>query len=372
MQLRLLRAEGFNPLPQGAGHYVAALQTKKGELEALAHTSPQTWSRLTPLIQILGTKNPKGPLKAPTVRNWVKNVASAVGDHPFLMDILRLRPAQTTLTPAGGQPVLECLYQAARKRDLQFVPVFPVGDASPSYLNLVRDATLHDGRGVALRWNVVQTMPPPGSTLTDLLSKTLTTLETDFTSADLLLDLGYLSPDVDLPADDIAASVNEAAKAGAWRNIVLLGTSMPATLGCIPEGEVGAIPRREWELWSALSNPNFKLERLPSYGDYAIQHPKPPQDDSGMGMRANIRYTTKNVTLIARGRGAVVQEGKQQYSELCRQLTKQPEFAGGDFTWGDRIIQGCAEGMIPPGAQGLWRAVGTSHHLRLVTDQLPR
>jgi hypothetical protein len=369
MQMRLLQPQVFNPLPQGTGHYVAALQTKKGELDALAHTLPETWLRLTPLIQILGTKNPKGPLKAPTVRTWVKNVASAVGDHPCFLDILRLRPTQRTLTAAGEQPVLGCLYEAARKRGLRFVPVFPVGDANPRYPDLVRNATLHDGRGVALRWNVVQTMPPPGSTLTDLLAKTLTTLETDFTSADLLLDLGCLSPDVDLPVDSIAASVNEAAKAGAWRNIVLLGTSMPATLGCIPEGEIGTIPRREWRLWSALSNPDLKLERRPSYGDYAIQHPKPPQD-GGMGMRANIRYTTKHLTLVARGKGAVFQEGKQQYSDLCRQLTSHSEFAGADFSWGDGIIQGCADGVIPPGAQGLWRAVGTSHHLRLVTDQL--
>jgi hypothetical protein len=371
MQLRLLPPQKFNPLPQGTGHYVPTLQSKKGELEALAHASLETWSRLTPLIQILGTKSPKGPLKAPTVRTWVKNVALAVGDHPCFLDILRLRPTQKTLTAAGEQPVLRCLYEAARKRDLRFVPVFPVGDANPHYPGLVRDATLHDGRGVALRWNVVQTMPPPGSTLTDLFSKTLTTLETDFPSADLLLDLGYLSPDIDLLADSVAASVNEAAMAGRWRNIVLLGTSMPATLGCIPEGEVGTIPRREWDLWSALTNPNLKVKYRPSYGDYGIQHPKPPQD-GGMGMRANIRYTTKHLTLVARGKGAVVQEGKQQYSELCRHLTSRSEFAGPEFSWGDGMIQGCADGVVPPGAQDLWRAVGTSHHLRLVTDQLSR
>ena len=373
MQLRLLQREAFNPLPLGAGHYVAALQTKAGERSALAEASPKTWSRMTPLIQVLGPKKPKGPLRAPTVRGWAKDVASVVGDHPCFLDILRLQPTQATVMAAGQQqPLLTYLYQAVRKHGLRFVPVVPVGDPRASYRDLVRDAAAEDGRGVALRWKALEVMPPPGMTPAELLSKTLAALESNLTTADLLVDLGYLSPDADLPPETVAERLNAAAAMGPWRNIVLLGTSMPATLGCIAEGEVGALPRREWDLWSALSDPNLKLKRLPSYGDYAIQHPKPPQDGGGPGMRANIRYTTQHATLIARGRGSITQEGKRQYVELCRQLTKRQEFAGADSSWGDRTIQSCADGMIPPGAQDLWRGVGTSHHLRLVTDQLPR
>jgi hypothetical protein len=352
---------------------VPALQTKAGERSALAEASPETWSRMTPLIQVLGPKKPKGPLRASTVRGWVKEVASVVREHPCFLDILRLQPAQATITAdRQQQPLLTCLYQAARKRGLRFVPVFPVGDARDAYLRLVRDAAAEDGRGVALRWKALDIMLPPGMTPAGLLSRTLATIETDLTNADLVIDLGYLSPDVDLPPETIATLLNAAAGIGPWRNIVLLGTSMPATLGCIPEGEIGTLPRREWELWSALSDADLRLNRLPSYGDYAIQHPKPPQDGGGPGMRANIRYTTKHDTLVARGRGSITQEGKRQYIELCRQLTKREEFAGADSSWGDRIIQACADGIIPPGAQDLWRGVGTSHHLRLVTDQLPR
>jgi hypothetical protein len=372
MQLRLLKAEAFNPLPLGAGHYVAALQTKSGERSALAEAAPETWSRMTPLIQVLGPKMPKGPLQAPTVRGWAKEVASVVEDRPCFLDILRLQPAQPTVTAARQQqqPLLSCLYQAARKRGLRFVPVFPVGDSRLSYVDLVRDAAAEDGRGVALRWRALEVMLPPGMSPAELLSRALAALEADLTNADLLVDLGYLSPDVDLVPEAIAGFVNAAAGMGPWRNIVLLGTSMPSTLGCIPEGEVGVLPRREWDLWSTLSE--LKLKRLPSYGDYAIQHPKPPQDGGGPGRRANIRYTTRHATLIARGRGSITQEGKRQYMELCRQLTKREEFAGADSSWGDRTIQACADGMIPPGAQDLWRGVGTSHHLRLVTDQLPQ
>lgn len=87
-------------------------------------------------------------------------------------------------------------------------------------------------------------------------------------------------------------------------------------------------------------------------------------------MRANIRYTSDNVTLVARGRGAVVQEGREQYRELCRMLVDRPEFVGSAYSWGDEQIAACASGAIEPGWQNLWRGAGSSHHLRLVTEQV--
>src|SRR5260370_41117168 len=140
---------------------------------------------------------------------------------------------------------------------------------------------------------------------------------------------------------------------------------MPDTLGggIVQEGSIGRWPRREWDLWSALRTSG--IVRLPTFGDYAIQHPRPPLegDPSGPGQRANIRYTTDEVTLVPRGVGAVIQEGREQYRALCRQLGVQPEYAGRDFTWGDGLIADFADGSDEPGWQNHWRGAGTSHHL---------
>jgi hypothetical protein len=125
-------------------------------------------------------------------------------------------------------------------------------------------------------------------------------------------------------------------------------------------------------LWCALTE--LGLSRRPTFGDYAIQNPDPPLDDqpSGPGQRANIRYTTDAATLAPRAVGAVIQEGAEQYRQLCRQLVAQPEFAGADFSWGDLQIAECADGVGEPGWQNRWRGAGTSHHLRHVVDQLAR
>jgi hypothetical protein len=182
-----------------------------------------------------------------------------------------------------------------------------------------------------------------------------------------MIDLEYLDPDDDYDADSLATSINEMSSVGAWRSIVVLGTTMPKTLSSIEEGTLGILPRREWALWTELHK--SKVGRKPAFGDYAIQHPRPP-DGGGPGMRANIRYTVAAHTLIARGRGSVLQEGNEQYRELCQKIVARPEYSGRLYTWGDKVIDDCAKSAIEPGSQSLWRGVGTSHHLRFITDQL--
>jgi hypothetical protein len=368
MQLPFITGESFVPLPHGNGQYVAALQNRKGELDALATASAETWSRLAPLIHIVGPKNPKDQLRIATVRGWIKRVAAAVGDHPCFLDILRLNPTYPTAMTGGQQrPVLACLFEAARNRGVQFVPVLPV-DHKQAHADLVCAATLVDGRGVALRYAVLGTVPPAGRSPATLVADALRTLDREPADADLLLDLGWLSPEIDVDAGDLVKLMGEMISIGAWRSVVLMGTSMPATLSCVREGEIGLLPRREWQLWKEIRRAGCK--RVPTYGDYAIQHPKPPHDPGGPGMRANIRYTVDHETVVARGVGAVMLEGNEQYRELCRKLVSRTDFTGPSYSWGDKVIHDCAVGLMAPGAQGLWRGAGTSHHLRFVTQQL--
>jgi Beta protein len=169
--------------------------------------------------------------------------------------------------------------------------------------------------------------------------------------------------------DDIAVALREMGAVGQWRCLVVIGTSIPTTLSCVKEGTVGAIRRREWDLWSGLAQ--CELPRMPAFGDYAIQHPEPPKDDvAGNTMRANIRYTAATETIVARGRGPVSQEGNEQYRDLCKQLVARSEFAGAAYSWGDTVIEECANGLREPGSQNLWRGAGTSHHVQLVTDRV--
>lgn len=373
IQLGFQNAE-FAPVLGGTGHYVAAVQNKPGELDALRHASPETWSRLTPLVEIVGRKKRPAAYRQETVARWVKHVAEAVGSRPCFLDILRLRPGHPAATPEGTSPVLTVIHAAARKRGMAFVPVLPLGgDDNADHARLVADAAACDGRGAALRYPILRLALEPGATHTTVLSEALASLAIDVTCADVLVDLGYLSGDEELQAGDVGEALEEVTAVGKWRSVVLLGTSMPSMLGgAVAEGTIGELPRREWELWSTLRRK--PPGRLPTYGDYVVQHPDPPYDDDGGGpsMRANIRYTINGATLVVRGRGSVIQEGREQYRDLCQQLISRPEFAGPDFSWGDALIAACATGEIEPGWQNQWRGAGSSHHFRVVTEQVSR
>jgi hypothetical protein len=367
MQIRLLQPEPLVPLPVDSGHYVAALQNHAGELDALKHASAQTWELMTPLVQFVGPKKPDGPLTASRVAGWVKRLADAVGSHPFYLDVMRLPPTWPVATTEGEVPVLKELYGSARRRQLRFVPVAWVSESSDEHLALVADAALEDGDGVALRYRIRTVVPPAGTSHEEQLRSVLTALGRAVDNADLLIDLDYIDPDVDLNAGDTAALLNGVMSVGPWRSVVLLGTSMPRTLKGIPEQSLGSLARREWELWSQLDQ--LGVARMPAFGDYAVQFPWPPQENSGPGMRANVRYTVARETLIARGL-AVLQEGNAQYRGLCEQLVERTEFTGRSYSWGDDVIGACADGTVPPRAQRMWRGAATSHHLQFVTDQL--
>jgi hypothetical protein len=374
IQLRLSGPEEFQPVPAGTSHYVAALKNRLGERNALEHASPQTWEHFTPLLEVVGPKNrEKKAFTRSRVDGWVKKVSTAAGRHPCFLDVLRLSPNHPTATTDGKVPVLSFIHASAQKRGMAFVPVMRLGDAAATTRQIAETAA-RDGRGVALRYPLLGTASADGRSAPTLIKELLNTVEIDVTGADLLMDLGYLSQDVEVHAEDLAPTVNELIGVGGWRSVVLLGTSIPSSLGdgIVVAGTVGRLPRREWTLWSALREAD--LARLPTYGDYAVQNPNPPLDVKDgqipMGMRGDIRYTHATETIIPRAKAALWEEGRGQYRQLCKVLVDQQEFAGRDFTWGDLHIAECAEGTDEPGPTSLWRGAGTSHHLRYVVDQL--
>jgi hypothetical protein len=282
-----------------------------------------------------------------------------------------VRPSDRVVTADGTSPVLEAIYARARKRGMRFVPVLRVNDPA-SRAKQIRDAVECDGRGVAVRYPILGSVSADGRGPQALVKDALHGVGVDVVGADLLLDLGFLDPDVEIDAEDLQTSIEDLVGVGTWRSVVLMGTGMHRSLGggVVEEGTVGRLPRREWDLWCALRARHPR--RLPTFGDYAVQHPDPPSEgeESGPGMRANVRYTLDDVTVVPRGVGPLQQEGAEQYRRLCGEIVAEPKFAGPDYTWGDRLIFDCARGIGEPGNQNRWRGAGTSHHLRLVVEQL--
>ncbi len=141
-------------------------------------------------------------------------------------------------------------------------------------------------------------------------------------------------------------------------------------MGNFPSEAESTTPRAEWFLWEALTNHPEAIPRLPTFGDYAVQHPLLPDfDPRMMKFSAAIRYATPTGWLIVKGRN-VQDHGAEQYRGLCRTLMGRAEYRGRGFSWGDDYIHRCANGEVGPGNQMTWRRVGTTHHIATVTEQL--
>jgi hypothetical protein len=370
VQAPLFAAEDLSPLPVGYSGYVCVLQNKSGELDALGHASASAWERMTPLLELVGPRNPRDPMNASLIAGWVKRASAVVGTRPLYLDILRLEPTASVRTTGGLRPALGEIYAAARKRDMRFIPVVSVGETTDAHMDLVRAALIGDARGVGLRYRILKVVPPTGLSRRAVLETELERLSVKPEDCDLLIDLEYMDEDKEIDPADVAAQLDEMDAAGRWRSLVVIGTSMPKMMGAIKEGTVGALPRREWDLWTEILAQ--QPSRVPAFGDYAVQNPAPPTDGGSNKGRSNIRYTAERETLVARGFGPAIQQGPEQYRTLCQQLVARPEFAGRTYSWGDETIADCADEVIEPGSRNAWRGAGTSHHFQLVTDELRR
>lgn len=374
LQATLNIPEQFHPVPVGTGHYVAALQNKAGELNALRHASAETWAHLTPVIEVVGPRHPgTEPFTRQRVHGWVKRMAEVVGARPCFLDVLRLSANHPTATSEGSRAVLSVIHAMARKRGVPFVPVLRLGDAKAT-VNQIADTAACDGRGVALRVALLGTVSADGRSTGTQVKEALDAVAVEASGTDLLMDLRYISEDTEIDVEYLAPMIDELVAIGSWRSVVLLGTTMPRSLGggVVEAGTVGRLPRQEWLLWSALRR--SQVSRMPTYGDYAVQHPDPPMDVTEgqlpLGMRGSLRYTHDTVTVIPRAKAPRHEEGREQYRQLCRVLVAQPEFLSREFTWGDQQIADCAKDTCEPGWEEHWRGAGTSHHLRFVVDQL--
>jgi hypothetical protein len=338
-----------------------------GEIDALTQAAATTWERMTPLIEVTGALSTGEPPQRSTIPNMADRLGPAItAGRPFFLDFPWMNSAAQVLVGRSGKRhrvnAVEHVYRGCRERGLSFIPV--VGPHRDSgRLILVRDAVKADGRGVCLRIPLGGVVWPTETALAETLNRLLEAATCKAESADLVLDLGYLGAEPGFEASHILKHLKALPMLNAWRSLILLGTVIPETLAGMEEGGITEVPRHEWRLWKNLRALN--PERLPTFGDYGIQHPQRPPK-GGPGMRANVRYTTEDLVLFARG-SSILEHGTAQYRTLCAMLIDRPEFKGASYSWGDRCIDHHAKTAHPPG-EPAWRGAGTSHHLRLATD----
>src|SRR5262249_6234751 len=146
---------------------------------------------------------------------------------------------------------------------------------------------------------------------------------------DLILDLG--APNF-LPLEGfaqlVASIIGKLPDLAKWRTFTLVGTSFPSTMAELTTAQ-SVVPRNEWLLYKLLT-PRLRRAgiRIPTFGDYVINHPEVLQMDMRfLKPSATIRYTIDDAWFIVKGPN-VRDHGYRQYVDHCKTVISSSHYMG--------------------------------------------
>jgi hypothetical protein len=192
-------------------------------------------------------------------------------------------------------------------------------------------------------------------------------------NVDLVVDYGQ----VVVPRSTIVPLINTIPDLKEWRTFTLSACAFPIDMSGVAQYSTVELPRDEWTNWTHIRSREDKIDRMPTFGDYAINHPEPSEiDPRKMRMSGNIRYTSTLTYVVAKREAFPRKKDKdkkadraEQYPQLAEAIMSHKAWCGPNFSWGDAYIKKCANKECVSGGTE-WRAVGTSHHLAFVAKQL--
>lgn len=355
-------------------HYVPILKGKEAEYSSLKNLSDKYKKNLTPLWEI------------PTIP-WDYQVdapAKTIDEHLDKLEKRILgawmfhRPSFIDLSNIYEEEVmkddsnpLDFVFDQARKSQLQLIPVSGL-NRGDKYQSAVYNAHKTDKLGVCLRIgnedfeDIVSSPNDKAKQISELLKK----LKVKPAETDIILDFSAItdnqSSSITITSLAILTSFPMIKK---WRSLTLTSSGFPKDLSNIQRDSVAHLPRIEWQVWKNLYN-NKNLPRIPTFGDYAINHPIHSEVDPRLiMMSAGLRYTIDDSWLVFKGRN-IKQHGSEQFNDFCSDLIKMPEYKGKKFSWGDKEIDRMAHDVTTSGNATTWRRIGFNHHFAMVVSQL--
>ena len=350
-------------------HYVPCLRWKQGEYQAVWRLPDITKRVFTPLIEVpeIGWDF-ENEIEVKTIDEHLAPFARRVhrkwGKRACLIDLHLIERSERMGT--GIHPVC-FVFDGLRQMKCSAIPVTEV-DRDDAYQQEVRNVLAKDKSGVCLRIRIEQAAK---HSLKEQFDSLLSKLDISPASCDLIIDLG--APNF-VPPEGFSKAIQSIVRAfpylSNWRTFTVLGTSFPETMASIEKGGK-LVQRYEWQLYKILvSNLQKDRLRLPTFGDYAISHPKVLIVDMRIVKpSATIRYTTNDAWYIVKGEN-VRDYAYRQYRRLSEQVESSRHYCGPTFSWGDQYIQECADGTGSTGNLPMWRQVGTNHHIEKVTRDI--
>lgn len=350
-------------------HYVPVLKGRQGEYGALTEADEGVRQNMTPLIEIPPIPwDFEAEAPAKSSRDHVSGVAETLNNSwgaggRIFLDAGLLADEDLV----DDRHPLSLILEGAADLGLEAVPVMGP-TRGEKYTAAVREALDRDSRGACLRLEGEDLEEPED--LPTTLAESLKVYSLSPGDVDLVVDIGAITPEQQWAGATVRLLISALPQVREWRTLTLISSSFPLDLSGVEAESVALHPRAEWTTWRSLYDRADRMERVPTFGDYAISHPAPREVDPRIIQRsAAIRYTVEDEFVLAKGR-SIRQYGADQHYDLAAQITGRPDFHGDGFSWGDSYIAARSRREPGPGNGMTWRKAGTSQHVAFVTSQL--
>jgi len=346
-------------------HYVPVLRWKAAERDALQNMLQSHKARITPLVELV----PKlltyfGPRVGRTADIKVSRAASemslAWGHEPIFVDFSLLNP---TININGRHPIT-VFGEKARYNGLRLISVTGL-DRSDDYQKAVASLVREDRRGACIR---LRRQDLQRATLARDLEKLLNVLGLSRDITDLIIDYQL----IDENGPNLAGLCTMVPEISGWRTFTILAGAFPMDLSKLKKNDQHLLPRWDWIAWSRQVTDASELPRMPSFGDYTIQHPFYHELDFAPNASASIRYTSNENWIIMRGEGVHNDEGTgyNQFPAQAQLLCANQEFRGMEFSAGDMYIYQMSLQRRNTGTLTSWLFAGVNHHITLAARQI--
>lgn len=356
-------------------HYVPILKWKRGEKTALEKLAPALKNGMTPLIEIQPIPfDHKNGVFSKTLDQHLEKVSDHLktawnNSKPLFVDASTLYENDEFSEEflQTGQHLVEYLLDDIEAKGTKAIPVTGLYryDAFHDAIKVVNDK---HKRGICIRLEE--------SDLSDLKSLQedidgiLQFFDESPENIDIVLDYKQILPkQKQAHINNIILLLAQFPYLSEWRTLTLASTAYPKTLQQVPTGSNGTLDRTEWEVYLEIIS--LSLGRKPSFGDYNIAHPDFVNlDPRIINMAAGVRYTYKSKFYIFRGIG-VKNNGFAQMTNICKDVEKHLCYRGSTFSFGDKEIYDCANGIRPTnGNAETWVTAGINHHLTIVVQDI--
>ncbi|MFN7942435.1 MAG: beta family protein [Thermoanaerobaculia bacterium] len=346
----------------GPNHYLPVLKVKRGEKKALTLLPAELRTRITPVLEIVERKADKTATIEAHLDTAFKDLAASVSGYGrCLLDAREIS--------ADGPSAAEQVFRRASDDGIVFTPITGLSRTVD-----VAAALAHQSSGIALRLTREEF---EGGRLTQKLQSFLSKHALTPEGTDLVVDLG---PVDDMIADGVsklrAAFLADVPDHVRWRTLTVSASSFPMSMSVVGRNSHGLAERSEWRTWQeSLFQNRSELERLPTFSDCAIQHPKGVEgfDPKTMPVSASIRYALSRDWLLIKGESTRLNPPGEQFPILATRLVYghlRDSFLGAGHCEGCRLMKAAADHAPKLGSPEAWRRLGTIHHMSLVMDAL--